>query len=103
MNSDFDFNMLDNELANLDIDLSDYGFENLDIDENNYGTEFSLNNSDKGNIEQITFLLTTEQMELIRYAMEMVKDEIIETFGNENKNGNAIYEVVRQWAEQRKQ
>ena len=24
--------------------------------------------------------------------------EVTETFGNENKNGNGIYEVVRQWA-----
>lgn len=102
MNSDFDFNMLDAELAELDIDMEQFGFDSLELDENNFGTEFNLNSEDKGNMEQITFTLTTEQMELVRNAMEMVKDEITETFGNENKNGNAIYEVVRQWVEQRK-
>jgi hypothetical protein len=50
----------------------------------------------------MTFTLSTEQATLIRSAMDLVKDEIHETFGNENKNGNAIYEVVRQWVEQKK-
>ena len=102
MNSDFDFNMLDGELASLDIDLSEFGFDSLDIDIDELGTDFTLNDSEKGNIEQITFFLATEQMELVRRAMEEVKDDIHETYGNENKNGNAIYEVVRQWAEQKK-
>ena len=28
--------------------------------------------------------------------------EVKETFGNENHKGNGVYEVVRQWAEQKK-
>ena len=48
------------------------------------------------------FYLANEQAELIKYAMGLVKDDITETFGNSNSNGNALYEVVRQWAEQRK-
>ena len=83
--------------------MSEFGFDELNINEEDFGTEFTLNDQEKGNMEQITFTLTSEQAELIRGAMEMVKDEITETFGNENKNGNAIYEVVRQWAEQRTQ
>jgi ParB-like chromosome segregation protein Spo0J len=102
MNSEFDFNMLDKELADLDIDMSVYGFEDLDINPDEFGTEFALNDSEKGNMEQITFMLTTEQMQAVREAMELVKDDIYETFGNENKNGNAIYEVVRQWLVQKK-
>lgn len=102
MNSEFDFNMLDKELADLDIDMSVYGFEDLNINPEEFGTEFALNDADKGNMEQITFMLTTEQMQAVREAMELVKDDIYETFGNENKNGNAIYEVVRQWLVQKK-
>lgn len=102
MNSEFDFNMLDKELADLDIDMSVYGFEDLDINPDEFGTDFALNDSEKGNMEQITFMLTTEQMQAVREAMELVKDDIYETFGNENKNGNAIYEVVRQWLVQKK-
>lgn len=102
MNSDFDFNILDSELAELNIDMSDFGFENIDINVEDYGTEFELPDGQKGNIEQITFTLASEQATLIRSALDLVKEEIKETFGNENKNGNAIYEVVRQWVEQRK-
>lgn len=102
MNSDFDFNILDAELADLNIDMSDFGFDNVDINIDDYGTDFDLPDGDKSNIEQMTFTLSTEQATLIRSAMDLVKDEIKETFGNENKNGNAIYEVVRQWVEQKK-
>lgn len=100
--AEWDFNMLDAELADLDIDMEDFGFEKLDINIDDYGTDFNLPDGDKGNIEQMTFTLSTEQATLIRSAMDLVKDEITETFGNENKNGNAIYEVVRQWVEQKK-
>lgn len=97
--ADWNIELLDEELNDLDIDMSEFGFENINVDD--YGTEFSLPDGDKSNIEQITFLLAKEQMEKIREAMELVKDDVYETFGNDNKNGNAIYEVVRQWLVQR--
>lgn len=99
--AEWDLNMLEGELADLDIDMEQFGFDNIEYDIDQYGTEFSLPSNEKGNLEQITFTLTTEQMELVKSALEMAKDEITETFGNENKNGNAIYEVVRQWVEQK--
>ncbi len=103
MNSDFDLDILNNELDDiLNIDMSELGFDLGVYDSDEFGTDFSLADGDKDNMEQITFTLTNEQADLIREALEMVKDEITETFGNENKNGNAIYEVVRQWVEQRK-
>ena len=49
----------------------------------------------------MTLLLSKEQKNLIESAIESV-GEVSETFGNKNKTGNAIYEVVKQWAEQRK-
>jgi ParB-like chromosome segregation protein Spo0J len=103
MNSDFDLGMLEDELDDiLNIDMSDFGFDAGVLDSDEFGTDFELPDGDKGNIEQITFTLASEQATLIRSALELVKDEITETFGNENKNGNAIYEVVRQWVEQKK-
>lgn len=101
MNSDFDFNILDSEIAELDIDMSEFGFDSIDVDSDMFGTDFELPSGDKENIEQMTFTLTSEQADKIRQALEMVRDEVHETFGNENKNGNAIYEVVRQWVESR--
>jgi ABC-type sulfate transport system substrate-binding protein len=50
----------------------------------------------------MSFTLHAEQKSLIEYAMSLVTDDVKETFGNTNKNGNALYEVVRQWAEQKK-
>ena len=103
MNSDFDIDILNDELDNIiDIDMEDFGFDLGVLDSDEFGTDFELPDGDKGNIEQITFTLASEQATLIRSALDLAKDEITETFGNENKNGNAIYEVVRQWAEQRK-
>ena len=103
MNSDFDFNILDAELGDiLNIDMSDFGFENLDINVDDYGTDFSLPDGEKREMCTMSFSLHEKQKELIEFAISQVKDEIKETFGNNNKNGNALYEVIRQWAEQKK-
>lgn len=97
----WDFNALALELADLDFDGFDFGFE-TEIADDGYGTDFELPDGDKADMCQITFYLHEEQAELIRYAMSIVEDEVFETFGNRNKHGNELYEVVRQWAEQRK-
>ena len=100
--AEWDYDLLSEELAQLDLnDFSlDWGVKI--IDENDYGTDFSIANNGESEIGQMTFTLHKEQQELIKYAMDLVKDEVVETFGNTKKNGNALYEVVRQWAEQRK-
>lgn len=101
--SDWDFNILNNELVNIiDIDMLEFGFEETIKLTDEYGDEFSLPVGDKEPIQQMTFTLHDKQAELIKFAMENVKDNIKETFGNTNQNGNALYEVVREWAEQRK-
>lgn len=97
--SAWDFDLLADELPGLDLSAFDFdwGIEN----EDEYGVDFSLPDGDKSEICQMTFTLHTQQKELIEYAMTCVEDEITETFGNTNKNGNALYEVIRQWAAQR--
>jgi len=99
--SEWDMDLLTSELKEIDFDMALFGFEK-DINVDDFGTDFTLPSGDKGDIEQMTFTLHKEQAELIRYAISITKDEVVETFGNSNSNGNAIYEVVRQWAEQRK-
>lgn len=99
----WDFNILEGELGEIDgIDMSEFGFSFDNIDADDFGTDFELPDGDKPEICQMTFTLHQKQKELIEYALENVNDEIEETFGNTNKNGNALYEVIRQWAEQRK-
>lgn len=101
--ADWDYNILDYELSNLsdDYDMSIFGFENVDLNEDQYGEDFSLPDGDKSEIEQITFTLHHSQAEFIRWALDNIT-EVSETFGNTSKNGNAIYEVVKQWAELKK-
>ena len=99
--AEWDMDFLTPELKEIDFDMALFGFEK-EINVDDFGTEFTLPSGDKGDIEQMTFTLHKEQAELIRYAISITKDEVVETFGNSNSNGNAIYEVVRQWAEQRK-
>jgi len=54
----------------------------------------------------MTFTLADEQAEQIKMAIADIKltneYKYSETFGNENSNGNALYLIVMQWAEQRK-
>lgn len=101
--AEWDFNLLDAELDDLfDFDMEAFGFDDDSITGDDYGDEFSLPDGEKPEICQMTLTLHERQRELIEYAMSICEEQITETFGNTNKNGNAIYEVVRQWAEQRK-
>lgn len=101
--AEWDFNALDNELANIfDIDMESLGFDVEDMDSNEFGTDFTLPDGDRSEIVSVTFTLHQRQKELIDYAMEQCRDSVKDTFGNTNKNGNALYEVVRQWAEQKR-
>ena len=104
--SEWDLDILPDELAELDFDGFDFDFgleaEGEDYSPDEFGDEFSLPDGDKPEICQMTFTLHKRQKELIEYAISVVKDDVTETFGNTNGNGNALYEVVKQWAEQRK-
>ena len=98
--SDWDFDFLDLEIEDItDIDMAQFGFDITKID--GFGEDFTLPDGEKSDICQITFYLHENQKELIEYAMSVIGDDFTETFGNKNKHGNQIYEVVRQWAEQR--
>lgn len=97
MNSDFDVNLLSLELMDIEtIDMSDYGFD-LGFDDEDYGTEFELADGEKLGIDKMTLYFANEQTKVIEEAIEKINLEEVETFGNEHKKGNALYEVVRQW------
>lgn len=97
----WDFDLLDTELDSiLDIDMADFGFEDINVDD--FGDTFELPEGDKNPICQMTFTLHEKQKELVEYVCGLVADNVSETFGNTNKNGNALYEVFREWAERRK-
>lgn len=108
---EFDFDILKVE---FEVDeLLQWGFEpmelNIDdneIDPDEFGTDFELPVGDKAPFQQMTFTLADEQAEQIKNAISDIKQteeyKYAETMGNENSNGNALYLIVMQWAEQRK-
>ena len=88
--------------------LEDWGLEvvGFDLDSDELGTDFSLPDGDKAPFQQMTFTLADEQAEQIKNAISDIKEteeyKYAETMGNENSNGNALYLIIMQWAEQRK-
>jgi hypothetical protein len=88
--------------------LDDWGLDlpGFEINSDDLGEEFSLPDGDKAPFQQMTFTLADEQAEQIKNAIADIKatDEYkyCETMGNENSNGNALYLIVMQWAEQKK-
>ena len=76
------------------------------LDPTQMGDEFTLPDGDKSPFQQMTFTLADEQVEQIKNAIADIKQteeyKYTETMGNENSNGNALYLIVMQWAEQRK-
>lgn len=70
------------------------------------GENFSLPDGDKAPFQQMTFTLADEQATQIKNAIDEIKGteeyKYAETMGNENSNGNALYLIIMQWAEQKK-
>ena len=81
------------------------GFDTL-VNGDDFGDTFSLPSGDKEPFQQMTFTLADEQAEQIKNAITDIKQteeyKYAETMGNENSNGNALYLIIMQWAEQRK-
>ena len=81
------------------------GFDTL-VNGDDFGDTFSLPSGDKAPFQQMTFTLADEQATVIKKAIDDIKEtddyKYAETMGNENSNGNALYLIVMQWAEQRK-
>jgi hypothetical protein len=89
-------------------ELEDWGLSvgGFDLNSDDLGEEFSLPDGDKAPFQQMTFTLADEQAEQIKNAIEDIKKteeyKYAETLGNENTNGNALYLIIMQWAEQKK-
>ena len=88
--------------------LNDWGLDSggVDMNTDELSEEFSLPDGDKAPFQQMTFTLADEQAEQIKNAIDEIKHteeyKYAETMGNENSNGNALYLIIMQWAEQRK-
>ena len=104
----FDNEVLINWLDVEQVEIQDLEAVNimvrLSVDD--FGEDFNLPDGDKPPFQQMTFTLADKQAEQIKNAIADIKQteeyKYAETMGNENSNGNALYLIVMQWAEQRK-
>ena len=104
---EWDWDLLANEWNTAD--LIDWGMdvpEEWSLDPEELGEDFSLADGDREPFQQMTFKLADEQADQIKNALDDIKKleefKYVETFANENSNGNALYLIIMQWAEQRK-
>ena len=96
------------ELDSGEFDVNLTGFDEKEIEtlmtqfhQDEYNTDFELPDGEKAPFQQMTFTLADEQAELIKQNMVIAKKDIVETFDNENSNGNALYRMVKEWGEQK--
>ena len=103
---DHDWEVLANEWDNEELESWGLDLVGFDANAEDFGEDFSLKDGDKEPFQQMTFTLADEQAEQIKNAISEIKltqeYKYTETMGNENSNGNALYLIIMQWAEQRK-
>ena len=103
---EWDWEVLANEWDSEELEAWGLDLVGFDLDSDELGTDFSLPDGDKAPFQQMTFTLADEQAEQIKNAIADIKEteeyKYCETLGNENSNGNALYLIIMQWAEQKK-
>lgn len=81
-------------------ELDDWGLEVPDVNIKEVEMP-ELADGDKEPFQQITFTLADEQAEFIKEKLVEIKEKdvykYIETLGNENSNGNALYTILKEW------
>lgn len=102
---EWDWDILGNEWNS--VQLEDWGMDNWqNMDDIETSDDFRLPDGDKEPFQQQTYTLADDQANKIKKAIADVKKteeyKYVETFGNENGNGNALYLIISQWAEQKK-
>jgi len=103
---EWDWEMLGNEWP--EDKLEEWGLEvpGFNVDADKLGENFTLPDGDKAPFQQMSFTLADDQAVYLKNAIDDIKDAVefkyMETFGNENGNGNALYLIITQWAAQRK-
>ena len=100
----WDFDILSNDFELTD--LLEWGFDENELGFVNEIAFPELKDGDREPFQQMTFTLADKQAEIIKNAITDIKKtetyKYAETLGNKNSNGNALYLIVMQWAEQKK-
>ena len=103
---DWDWDALANQWSTSELEEWGLDIWQPEIDAEDLSDGFNLADGDKPPFQSMTFTLADEQAQVITNALADAKalEEFkwIETMGNENANGNALYFLVSQWVEQKK-
>jgi hypothetical protein len=99
----WDIGILDQQIEELrliDFDMTAIGFDNhiqsQDVDWSGLGDAVK----DKSDFEQMTFVLSEQQADMVRQAIAMAKqNKPIGDGINQNSNGNALHEIVKHYLE----
>lgn len=86
------------ELGEWGLDVPDFGVE---VSDGQTADGFTLPDGDKEPFQQMAFILSNRQAEMVKDAMKSVQVSEDDMADNDNGNGNKLYAIVRQWAEQR--
>jgi hypothetical protein len=98
MNTGFDFNILDAELAKIEnVEMQDFGFEMNEINEEDFDTDFSLSDEGKPDEEQMTFSLHKKQAELVKSVLEFYANENSMKTDSKKEKGDVLYEIAKEW------
>jgi len=97
---------LEISLDDIEIKIDDI---HIDITETLESAEVEmplLNDGEKEPFQQITFTLADDQANFIKEKLSEIQKadsfKYIETFGNQNSNGNALYTIFQEWERQNK-
>lgn len=92
---EWDWEILANEWYSKQVIEWGLDIVGFDVNVEEYEEQFSLPNGDKEPFQQMTFTLANQQAEYIKSKLAEIKKtekyKYVETFGNENSNGNALY------------
>ena len=101
---EWDWDLLANEWNSLD--LQDWGIDTwLNEDDFSTSEDFNLAEGAKEPFQNITFHLADEQADYIKERLKEINKEArekIDTFGNTNSSGNALYYIFKEWEELKK-
>ena len=102
MNTGFDFNILDAELARItDIDMTAFDFGAIDVSVEDFDESFTLNDSDAPLVRTISMSLTPEQYGVWQKSINWAQEHGMVTDPSEKTNAacNAIAAIVSQFLE----
>lgn len=100
---EWDVDMLANEWDPEE--LKNWGVDIPCVKADDFGTEFELPDGDKSPFQQMTFIIADAQAKMVQCALRCAIGNAEysqqDTYGNTNRNGNAIALIVKQWLEQK--